>query len=96
MDHDVDLKALRRDTVLTAVTGLGLLVGIAATLLDAPPWVQALAYLLAYLAGGVPAGIGALRSLRRGRLDIDLLMVTAALTLFPYTTLFRSDRKSVV
>ena len=34
---------------------------------------------LAYLAGGVPAGIEALRELfGRGKLDIDLLMVIAA------------------
>lgn len=79
MDHDVDLKALRRDVALTAVTGSGLLVGVAASVLEAPPWVPALAYLLAYLAGGVPAGIEALRSLLRRRFDIDLLMVTAAL-----------------
>ena len=79
MDHDVDLKALRRDVALTAVTGSGLLVGVAVSLLDAPSWVPALAYLVAYLAGGMPAGVTALRSLRRGRLDIDLLMVTAAL-----------------
>ncbi len=79
MDHDVDLKALRRDAALTAVTGSGLLLGVAASVLDVPPWVPSLAYLVAYLAGGVPTGVTALRSLRRGRLDIDLLMVTAAL-----------------
>ncbi len=38
------------------------------------------ALLLAYLTGGVPAGMVALRDLfREGRLDIDLLMVVAAL-----------------
>jgi heavy metal translocating P-type ATPase len=41
-------------------------------------WVWA-CYLLAYLAGGVPAGREALRELAKGRLDIDLLMVLAAL-----------------
>lgn len=36
-------------------------------------------YGLAYLAGGWEAGWEALRALRRGRLEVDLLMVTAAL-----------------
>ena len=79
MDHDGDSHALRRDAILTAITGAGLVVGVIATLLGAPEWVPSLAYLAAYLAGGLPAGAEALRSLRRGTLDIDLLMVLAAL-----------------
>jgi Zn2+/Cd2+-exporting ATPase len=79
MDHDVDTRALQRDAILTAVTGVGLVAGVVAGLLDAPPWVAGAAYLIAYLAGGLPAGVEALRSLRKGALDIDLLMVTAAL-----------------
>ena len=79
MDHDVDTRALRRDAVLTGVTGVSLLAGVLSSLMDAPAWLPAGAYLVAYLAGGLPAGAEALRSLRSGRLDIDLLMVTAAL-----------------
>jgi len=79
MDHDVDTRVLRRAAILTAITGCGLVVGVAATWLDAPAWLPSAAYLAAYLAGGVPAAAAALRSLRRGTLDIDLLMVTAAL-----------------
>jgi Zn2+/Cd2+-exporting ATPase len=79
VDHDGDSHALRRDAILTAITGGGLVVGVVAGLLGAPEWVPSLAYLAAYLAGGLPAGAEALRSLRRGTLDIDLLMVLAAL-----------------
>jgi Zn2+/Cd2+-exporting ATPase len=79
VDHDLDAQALRRDATLTAMTGAGLAVGVTGTLLGAPPWLTGAAYLVAYLAGGLPAGIEALRSLRKGALDIDLLMVVAAL-----------------
>ena len=79
MDHDGDTRALRRDALLTTITGCGLVIGVVAGWLDAPAWLPATAYLTAYLAGGLPAGAAALRSLRRGTLDIDLLMVTAAL-----------------
>lgn len=79
MEHDTDLQALRRDALLTTLTGLGLVAGVIGAWLEAPAWVPTAAYALAYLAGGVPAGIEALRSLRRGHLDIDLLMVTAAI-----------------
>ena len=69
------------DLLLVGLTLLGL--GVA--LLDGflwplPPLLVQAALLMAYLAGGVPAGLVALRELfRDGRLDIDLLMVVAAL-----------------
>ncbi|MFN2322859.1 MAG: heavy metal translocating P-type ATPase [Trueperaceae bacterium] len=69
---------LRWSITWTALTGIGLTVGLVAgwTGLEAiVPW----AYGLAYLAGGGPAGIEAARALARGRLEIDLLMVLAAL-----------------
>ncbi|KPQ11090.1 MAG: Cd2+/Zn2+-exporting ATPase ZntA [Saliniramus fredricksonii] len=66
--------------ILTLATGLGLAFGIAGEIAGAPgSWVLG-AYILAYLAGGLPAGRKALANLLRNRrLDIDLLMVTAAL-----------------
>ena len=79
MDHEFDARALRRDALLTTVTGAGLLSGVIAGLTDAAPWLVGAMYLIAYLAGGLPAATEALRSLSKGRLDIDLLMVTAAL-----------------
>jgi heavy metal translocating P-type ATPase len=71
-------RALRRDAVLTVVTLTGLLLGLFAPALHLPearPW----AYLAAYLSGGLPATLTALRSLAQRHLDIDLLMVLAAL-----------------
>lgn len=74
-----DARALRLASLLTGLTGIGLLGGVLVSVL-APEseWAWAW-FLLAYLAGGVPAGYSALQELVKGRLDIDLLMVLAAL-----------------
>ncbi|WP_165795188.1 heavy metal translocating P-type ATPase [Deinococcus koreensis] len=71
---------LRTAITLTALTLLGLLTGLTGQhLLDSPAIMWG-GYGLAYLAGGIPAGREALRSLFRERkLDVDLLMVLAAL-----------------
>ncbi|MDO5704444.1 MAG: cation-translocating P-type ATPase [Paracoccus sp. (in: a-proteobacteria)] len=69
-----------RDLILTLVTVAGTVVAALATWVV--PWPAAVwgGLVLAYLAGGLPAGIGALRALiRDGEIDIDLLMVVAAL-----------------
>lgn len=68
------------DIMLTALTILGLAVALLDRFWQPLPVVWPQAGLgLAFLAGGVPAGISALRELfGRGRLDIDLLMVIAA------------------
>jgi heavy metal translocating P-type ATPase len=71
-------RALRRDVLLTLTTFLGLAAGWLAPTLGVPelrPW----AYGLAYLSGGVPSAVTALRALAKRHLDIDLLMVLAAL-----------------
>ncbi|MDZ7706160.1 MAG: cation-translocating P-type ATPase [Trueperaceae bacterium] len=79
-EHDDDVPKLRVAVALTALTGIGLIVGIALSFTDLPAWTVAASYLLAFLAGGVPAGRDALTALVRERkLDIDLLMVLAAL-----------------
>ena len=70
--------AVRRDLVLTAATVLGTVSGVIAALSGAPG-VAAAGYALAYLAGGVPTAVQAVRSLRQRHLDIDLLMLLAAL-----------------
>lgn len=68
-----------RDLLLTALTVMGLFLGSLGRL-AADPAMQVLGFTLAYLAGGIPPGLSALRSLVRDRvLDIDLLMVVAAL-----------------
>lgn len=71
--------ALRINIVLTALTATGLLAGIIAVAAHAPTVVAYGLFAVAYLAGGVPAGWSALKELRHGHLDIDLLMVLAAL-----------------
>ena len=71
-------RNLRRDVGLTVATFVGLLLGMLAPVLGLPearPW----GYGLAYLTGGVPTAISALRALGRRHLDIDLLMILAAL-----------------
>jgi len=71
-------RAVRRSAALTAAAFVGLAAGVLSPLAG----LEALApyaYLLAYLAGGLPAAIDAVQALRRGVLEIDLLMVLAAL-----------------
>lgn len=71
---------LRLAVVMTGLTLLGLLLGAAGQYLLSNSAVMWGGYLLAYLAGGIPAGREALRSLFVERkLDVDLLMVLAAL-----------------
>lgn len=68
----------RTDLVLTGLTLAATLVG-AAAIWAGQGALAAAAWSLAYLAGGVPAGVSAMRALWRDRvLDIDLLMVVAA------------------
>lgn len=69
------------DIVLTTLTVLGLAVALVDRFVTALPAEMTWAGLaLAFAAGGVPAGYTALKELfGKGRLDIDLLMVIAAL-----------------
>lgn len=69
------------DVLLTALTVLGLAVALLDRfVIGLPEGVVWASLAVAYLAGGVPAAITALRALfGQGRLDIDLLMVIAAL-----------------
>ncbi|MCP2014849.1 Cd2+/Zn2+-exporting ATPase [Deinococcus sp. HSC-46F16] len=71
---------LRTAVLLTTLTLLGLLLGLVGEHLLALPAAVWVGYGLAYLAGGIPAGREAVHSLLRERkLDVDLLMVLAAL-----------------
>ncbi len=69
------------EATLTLITALGLGVALLhAFVVPLPDAVVRIALVLAYLAGGLPAGVRAVTALLgRGRLDIDLLMVIAAL-----------------
>ena len=90
-------RALRVDAALTALTAIGLAVGIVAAMRGGAPAaegsflgafvgvggqagvVAAVGFFLAYLAGGLPAFWNASKALvLRGKLDIDMLMVLAA------------------
>jgi cation-transporting P-type ATPase J len=55
------------------------LVGLALQLFDAPAWSWWTAYLACYAAGGWEPGLAGLRALRAKTLDVDLLMVVAAI-----------------
>jgi Zn2+/Cd2+-exporting ATPase len=74
-----DKQELKVKASLTGLTLGGLLIGVYFQLTGADPLWCVAPYVLAYLAGGVPASIGAVKALRRKTLDIDLLMVLAAL-----------------
>jgi Cd2+/Zn2+-exporting ATPase len=68
-----------RLTVFTFVTGIGLALGWLLSALGAPVWQYAPLAAVAYLAGGGFAARNGIRALRQGEIDIDTLMVTAAL-----------------
>lgn len=71
---------LKQALILTALTLLGLLVGLVGEHLLKSQTVMWVGFIVAYLAGGIPAGREALQSLLvEKKLDVDLLMVLAAL-----------------
>ncbi len=72
-------KELKVQAILTAITFIGLVAAVVGTYLAWPVWFVLLSYIGAYLAGGLPAAKEALISLRNKELNIDLLMVLAAL-----------------
>jgi Cd2+/Zn2+-exporting ATPase len=84
-DNHAKMKELLTDDrlgiALTAITVIGMvLVLVDSFLAPLPPPVATAALWSAYLAGGIPAALSALRALWRDHvLDIDLLMVIAAL-----------------
>lgn len=53
--------------------------GLLAQGLGAPPWLSWALYLSCYVTGGWEPGLAGLRALRRRTLDVDLLMVVAAI-----------------
>lgn len=74
-----DKKELRQNTILTLITLLGLVIGTYFQLTGAETLWWAIPFFLAYLAGGIPASIEAIQALKDKSLEIDLLMVLAAL-----------------
>lgn len=72
-------KELRVQILLTILTGVGLVGAVIGTYISWPFYVVVGLYVLAYAAGGLPAAKEALLSLKDKELNIDLLMVLAAL-----------------
>ncbi|MBJ7351633.1 MAG: heavy metal translocating P-type ATPase, partial [Rhodococcus sp.] len=71
----VDIAEVRWALAATALFALGLL----AQLIDAPTWTYWALYLACYATGGWEPALEGLRALRDRTLDVDLLMIVAAL-----------------
>lgn len=69
------IPEVRWALVATGLFALGLL----AQVTGSPPWVVWALYLACYAAGGWEPGLAGLRALRERALDVDLLMVVAAI-----------------
>ncbi|MDF3129062.1 heavy metal translocating P-type ATPase [Kiritimatiellaeota bacterium B1221] len=67
------------ETLLMLLCGLGLLAGIGLGFSSLPLPLQQLCWVLAYGAGGYFGVVESFQSLRKGQVDVDLLMVLAAL-----------------
>lgn len=78
-EQQEERRELRTSALLTGLSAVGLIVGVLLQFLGLPTAYVWSAFTVAYLAGGIPAALEALASLRKGALDIDLLMVLAAL-----------------
>ncbi len=72
-------KSLKINAALTTITLVGLLVGVYFQITQGPLVYEVAAFAVAFLAGGIPAAVGAFGNLIKGKLDIDLLMVLAAI-----------------
>jgi Zn2+/Cd2+-exporting ATPase len=72
-------EELKVDVLLTSFAGIGLFLGILFQVFDASTGVIILMFLVTYLSGGIPAAKEAFADLKNGSLNIDLLMVLAAL-----------------
>ena len=70
---------VRRNAVLTGITLIGLLTGVFFQFTHAPSLYVTIAFAIAFLAGGVPATIEAIKTLKEKSLDINFLMIFAAL-----------------
>ncbi len=70
---------LRREAVFVGLTLLGMATGLATGYLDGPPLVRWVGYGVAYGFGGWYGLVGAVETLRHRAVDIDLLMIVAAL-----------------
>ncbi len=73
------LSPLRAQAICVGVTFVAMFAGLLTSQAQLPAWLPSLFYLIAYVAGGIFGVQAGLESLRQRRVDVDLLMVLAAL-----------------
>ncbi len=73
------LTPLRVEAICVAITFVTMMAGLITSNLDVNPAVPSLFYLIAYVSGGIFGVQAGIESLRQFRIDVDLLMVLAAL-----------------
>ncbi|NHZ71594.1 MAG: cadmium-translocating P-type ATPase [Aquificales bacterium] len=71
--------AEKLELIATIITFIAMMGGLASELLDGPQWLTLTAYAIAYIAGGIFGLKAGMESLRQFSIDVDLLMVLAAL-----------------
>ncbi|BCX02793.1 MAG: hypothetical protein KatS3mg053_0731 [Candidatus Roseilinea sp.] len=73
------LTPLRLEAICVAITFVAMMAGLMTTHMGVNPTVPAFFYLIAYISGGVFGLQAGIESLRHFRIDVDLLMILAAL-----------------
>lgn len=76
---EAENKEVKINSLLTALTLAGLLAGVFFQVTEAPVIYVIVSFAIAYLAGGVPATIESFETLKEKKLDINVLMILAAL-----------------
>ena len=73
------LSPLRAQAICVGITFAAMFAGLLTSQTQLPAWLPSLFYLIAYVAGGIFGVQTSVESLRQRRVDVDLLMVLAAL-----------------
>ena len=73
------VPAERLELIAAIITFIAMMGGLASELLGGPEWLTMTAYIIAYIAGGVFGLKAGMESLRKFSIDVDLLMVLAAI-----------------
>ncbi len=73
------ISPLRAQAICVGITFVTMFAGLLTSQTQLPAWLPWLFYLIAYVAGGIFGVQASVESLRQRRVDVDLLMVLAAL-----------------